>query len=121
MAAGGALGSVARYLATLGIGAWLGGAYPWGTLAVNLLGSFAIGVVLRLVADGVWSPGGDERLFAAIGVLGGFTTFSSFSGETLGLLRSGAYPLALAYGFGSVVAGVACAAVGFAVGRHLAA
>ena len=91
VALGGALGSVARYACSLGAIRWLGASFPWGTLFVNVTGSFAIGMLAALVsADGRPMLGSDARSFLMIGVLGGFTTFSSFSLETLALARSGA-------------------------------
>jgi CrcB protein len=90
VALGGALGSVARYACSVGAARWLGAAFPWGTLFVNVAGSFAIGVLAALVAaDGRPLLGSDARAFLLVGVLGGFTTFSSFSLETLMLARSG--------------------------------
>jgi CrcB protein len=91
VALGGALGSVARYACTLGAARWLGMAFPWGTLFVNVAGSFAIGLLAALVAtDGRPALGADARAFVLVGILGGFTTFSSFSLETLSLARGGA-------------------------------
>jgi CrcB protein len=91
VALGGALGSVARYAVSLGAVRFLGAGFPWGTLLVNVAGSFAIGLLAALVtADGRPALGGDARAFVMIGILGGFTTFSSFSLETLDLARSGA-------------------------------
>ena len=75
VAAGGALGSMARYGVSLLALAWLGAAFPWATLTVNILGSGTIGV---LAGQGI---GGGARLFWVTGVLGGFTTFSAFSLE----------------------------------------
>ena len=87
MVAGG-LGSGARYL----VGQWaasaLGTTYPYGTLIVNLTGSFALGVVVQLASAGSLSP--EMRVAIAAGFLGGFTTYSSFNQETLTLLSSGA-------------------------------
>ena len=90
VALGGALGSVARY-ACSGIAVrWLGAGFPYGTLFVNVAGSFAIGLLAALAsADSKPIVIGDTRAFLMIGVLGGFTTFSSFSLETLNLARSG--------------------------------
>ena len=92
VALGGALGSVARYACSIGAARWLGAAFPWGTLFVNVAGSFAIGLLAALVAaDGRPLLGSRcARVPASIGVLGGFTTFSSFSLETLELARGGA-------------------------------
>ncbi|SDF44248.1 camphor resistance protein CrcB [Thermus arciformis] len=104
VALGGALGSVLRY----GLGAWVQGlagpGFPWSTLVVNALGSFLIGVVLRLSLEGALS--GEARLFLAVGVLGGFTTFSTFSYETLALLQEGQVAKALLYAGGSLVLGL---------------
>lgn len=97
VALGGALGSVARYAVSLGATRWLGAAFPWGTLLVNVAGSFAIGLLAALVtSDGRPALGSDARAFVMIGILGGFTTFSSFSLETLTLARNGALGAAAA-------------------------
>jgi len=91
VALGGALGSVARYACSIGAARWLGATFPWGTLLVNVAGSFTIGLLAALLtADGRPALGSDARAFLMIGVLGGFTTFSSFSLETLTLARAGA-------------------------------
>jgi CrcB protein len=91
VALGGALGSVARYACSITAARWLGAAFPWGTLFVNVAGSFAIGLLAALVTtDGQRLLGADARAFLLVGVLGGFTTFSSFSLETLELARGGA-------------------------------
>jgi fluoride exporter len=78
---GGAIGSGARYLVAL---ATVSAAFPLGTLIVNVVGSFAIAMVMELV------PGSDLRLFLATGILGGFTTYSAFNQETLTMMRNGA-------------------------------
>ena len=91
VALGGALGSVVRYACSIGAARWLGATFPWGTLLVNVAGSFTIGLLAALLtADGRPALGSDARAFLMIGVLGGFTTFSSFSLETLTLARAGA-------------------------------
>src|SRR3712207_5312828 len=87
IALGGAIGAAARYLAGLWIAARLGTSFPWGTFFVNVTGSFLIGIVLVLVVGGTLPAG--ARLFFAVGILGGYTTFSSFSYETLQLLAGG--------------------------------
>lgn len=103
--AGGFLGSIARYgLAGL-IHRYAGASFPWGTLAVNVLGCFVIGAVLHLVLDRS-ALGPDARLFVAVGILGGFTTFSAFGWETLELLRNGQLGAALLNVAGNVVLGL---------------
>jgi len=93
VAMGGMLGAVARY----GLAGWISnatqGRFPYGTLAVNLTGSFVIGFFLTLALERfTWSP--ELRLLFTVGFLGAFTTFSTFSYETVELLREGAYAMA---------------------------
>lgn len=93
VALGGALGSVARFACSEWAQArW--SAFPWGTLLVNVLGSLLIGVLAAMSESGRWPMPLVARQFLMIGVLGGFTTFSSFSVQTLMLARSGAAWLA---------------------------
>jgi fluoride exporter len=108
---GGALGSGARYLVSNWTHAWLGTGFPWGTLAVNVVGSFLICAIMHLgaVAD-VIPP--NLRLFLTTGIMGGFTTYSAFNHETYAYAQRGAYALAalnvgltLALGFGAGIAG----------------
>lgn len=116
VALGGALGATLRYLVT----SWVQQRvdfFPWGTLVVNLLGSFLIGVVLELTVRGFLSS--QARLFLAVGLLGGFTTFSSFSWETLALLEDGDVLPALLYAGGSLVVGIVLAWVGSVTVRWL--
>ena len=115
VAAGGALGSVARYACTGLAVRWLGAGFPWGTLFVNVSGSFVIGVLAALVtADGRAALGPDARAFFMVGILGGFTTFSSFSLETLDLARSGAVGAAAANAALSLVSCLVAVWLGFA-------
>ncbi len=120
VAGGGALGSLARWAAVFAIGQRAGLGFPWGTLSVNLAGSLAIGFVAALARHGALGVTPEVRLFLAIGVLGGFTTFSSFSLEALGLLQRGLAGAALAYAAASVGLGLAAAWAGFAAARLLA-
>ena len=116
VAIGGALGSVARYLMGAALMAhaafnW-GMRFPIGTFAINLLGSLLIGVFVGM-ADKHGLISSDARLFLVTGVLGGFTTFSSFGLETVMLLKSGDMWLAAAYVLGSVILGIALVALGW--------
>lgn len=92
---GGALGSVARYSvgqSLAALGAHL--SFPISTMVVNIVGSFLMGVLVALTREGVVLTQ-EVRLLCATGVLGGFTTFSAFSGETLALMREGAIKTAM--------------------------
>ncbi len=104
---GAVLGANARYLLGGWLGDRLGSAFPWATFTINVTGSLLIGIVMGLAADRImpswWRPA------LAIGFLGSYTTFSTFSYETLNLLREGSYVAALANVGGSV--GVTLAAV----------
>jgi CrcB protein len=104
---GGAVGSLARYLVTLGINEKYSGRFPLATFLINITGSFAIGALLVLLDRGdLFHP--NLRPLLVTGVLGGFTTFSSFEWEVFSLGRS-APPIALLYCVSSVAVGwVAC-------------
>ena len=115
---GAGVGANARYWLAAWMTARFGILFPWGTLAVNTVGSLLIGVLVGLL------PGGDAgglhwRLFFAVGLLGGFTTFSTFSLETLQLVRQQAWGPALAYLGGSVILGLAACAAGLYAVRAL--
>jgi len=115
---GGALGSGARYLVALGAARVLGSAFPWGTLAVNVAGSFLVTCVVHLsVASQAVSP--ELRLFLATGVMGGFTTYSTFNHETLQYLRDGALLLGAANLVLTVSACLAAGVLGLAAARAL--
>jgi CrcB protein len=121
VALGGALGSVARFGCT-GLLARLSAAtgFPWGTLLVNVSGSFAIGLLAALATpDGRAIVAGDSRAFLMVGVLGGFTTFSAFSLETLVLARGGALGAAAANVALSLACCLAAVWLGFLVGATL--
>ncbi|MEO8113039.1 MAG: fluoride efflux transporter CrcB, partial [Phenylobacterium sp.] len=92
IALGIALGGVARYACSSLIAHSIGDAFPWGTLLVNVVGSFVIGAFATLTGpDGRWLMAPDARLFVTVGVCGGYTTFSSFSIQTLNLIRAGEF------------------------------
>ena len=108
----GGCGSVLRYLAGLAVPSAL---FPWATLMVNAVGSFAIGLFGALAARFGWSEG--VRLALTVGLCGGFTTFSTFSREALDLASSGRWCAFSLYVAGSVILGIAAAALGFACAR----
>ncbi len=119
VALGSALGGVARHAMSSAIDARLGGSaadFPWGTLVVNLLGSLLIGL---LAGAGIKTGKPWAWQLLAIGVLGGFTTFSAFSLQVLELLRGERAMIAALYLLASVGACLAGAALGWAVGRLL--
>jgi len=88
IAAGGAFGALMRFWVSNGVYAWLGRGFPWGTLSVNIVGSFVIGLAFVLLTERL-SFGSEVRAFIMIGFLGAFTTFSTFSLETLSLMQEG--------------------------------
>jgi len=90
VALGGALGSVARYWLSGVVARAVGETFPWGTILINVSGSFVIGFVATLTApDGRFLVAPDARIFVMVGLCGGYTTFSSFSLQTLTLARDG--------------------------------
>jgi CrcB protein len=90
IAIGGALGSMARYGAAGLITGWLGPGFPWGTLLVNVTGSFVIGFFAALTGpEGRIPASADLRQFVMVGICGGYTTFSAFSLQTLNLIQDG--------------------------------
>ena len=112
---GGGLGAVSRFLVTTALSGKLGN-FPLGTLAANFFGSLLMGLVVGILAGRVNVSTEPIRLFVAVGFLGGFTTFSSFSAETLALINGGQIFAAMANVIVSVVAGLAACAVGLKIG-----
>jgi CrcB protein len=111
------LGSVLRYVVASLVAQRFGAGFPIGTFAINLSGSFAIGLIAELAVTRAFGIDPAVRTFLAVGVCGGFTTFSSFSLETLNLVRDGSPGLAAGYAVGSVVLGVAASIAGVAAAR----
>ena len=110
---GGALGSMARHgVNHLIQSRWLS-AFPFGIFTINVVGSVAIGVVAGLAASGRWSASVEARTFLVVGVLGGFTTFSSFSLDTLTLIRGGHLGYAMWNVGGQVVLSLLGVAAGY--------
>ncbi|MBS0502718.1 MAG: fluoride efflux transporter CrcB [Proteobacteria bacterium] len=116
---GGAIGAVLRFhLGGVTMRAW-GPAFPWGTLIANISGGLAMGLLAGTLAR-VGSANEPWRLFLAVGVLGGYTTFSAFSLETFGMIERGQYALAAAYIVASVAGAIAGLAGGVLVMRAVA-
>lgn len=110
---GGALGTAARYGVALWMAERVGEAFPWGTLLVNVLGSFIIGLFGGLTStDGIWLVPPWARAFVMIGILGGFTTFSSFSMQSIQLIQDGQYAHALGYIASSLILCLTATAAG---------
>ncbi len=120
VAAGGALGAMARYATGLAmVRAFGSGGWPWGTFAVNLVGGLLIGLVTGWIA--LKSQGTSEavRLFAVVGVLGGFTTFSAFSLELVQMLERREMAMAAGYALASVFLSVVAVFVGLIIMRKV--
>jgi len=119
VAVGGALGTLARYFGMITIGHFWRTDFPWAVFIINVIGSFVIGVVAELQAL-VLSNSEMVRAFVIVGLLGGFTTFSSFSLDIWLLVERGQVALALAYALASVGVGVAGLVLGLHVVRFFA-
>jgi fluoride exporter len=117
---GGALGTLLRYLTAVAAARWLAADFPYSTLIVNLTGSFLIGVVQALGAEALMIPN-DARLFLTTGVMGGLTTYSAFSYETVRLMQVGAWPQAVINVLVTTIACLALCFLGVSVGRILVA
>ncbi len=114
IALGGAIGSLGRYFLAQALGLALGGAFPWGTLVVNVTGSFAIGFIAGgASAGGRWVESPFTRQFLMVGVCGGYTTFSAFSLQTFDLLQAGDVGRAGLYMLASVALCVLATWAGF--------
>lgn len=118
IAAGGAAGALLRYWASNGIHAVLGRGFPYGTLAVNIIGSLLMGFLYIWLIERLAS-GPVLRAFLLVGVLGAFTTFSTFSVETLNLMESGQLGKAILNVLASVVICIAAAGLGILLARQL--
>ncbi len=115
---GGALGSVARHGANVATARWLGQASPYATVFVNISGCLIIGLLAGLTTTGTLRLGEPARLFVFVGLLGGFTTFSSLGLDTLALVRSGATGAAMANVAAQVVIGIGSVFLGYWLGSR---
>ena len=114
VAAGGAVGAAGRHLTVAGVTALMGHGFPYGTLVVNVAGSFALGALTETAAL-TWSASQEARAFLAVGVLGAFTTFSAFSLDVVVQIERGALGPAALY----VLSSVALSVVGLFAGLRL--
>jgi CrcB protein len=120
VAAGGVIGAVARYLVYVAVGHLLGTGFPYATLIVNVVGSFAMGVLIETMAL-VWSASMAMRLFLTTGILGAFTTFSTFSLDFAVLYERKAFALCALYTVASFALSVGALFAGLQVMRRLLA
>jgi CrcB protein len=120
VALGSMVGAVARFLVSVLSVSEFGDRFPWGTLFVNVTGSFVIGFYAALTGpDGRVFVSARQRLFVMVGFCGGYTTFSAFSLETLRLVQSGNLRTALVYIFVSIMTWLVSVWIGHALGAHL--
>lgn len=115
---GGALGTGVRYLVGRALVDHMGPRFPWGTLTVNLVGSFILAIVATLATRTSWMTA-DLRAVLGVGLMGGFTTYSSFNQETLLMLEAGAVRIALAYIGATLVGALVMGALGIVLTRWL--
>lgn len=118
VALGGGIGSVLRYLTSGVAGRWLGVDFPYGTLIVNVAGSFLIGLVQALAEETAVLPE-PARLFLSVGILGGFTTYSAFSYETVRLVELDAFGRAVVNVALTTVVCLGVCVMGLAAGRYV--
>ena len=114
IALGGAIGAVGRHYVSVAMALLLGHGFPWGTLVVNIVGSFIMGALIETMAL-VWSPTAEMRALLTVGVLGAFTTFSTFSLDVATLYERGATLVLTAY----VIASVAISILALFAGLRL--
>ncbi|MBT3373908.1 MAG: fluoride efflux transporter CrcB [Rhodospirillaceae bacterium] len=120
VAFGGALGALGRHLISGQVMRWMGSGFPWGTMTVNILGSFILGVLVEYMALR-WSATLEMRGFLVVGVLGGFTTFSAFSLDVVLLLERGSLGPAFAYIAGNLLLSVCGLFAGLMIFRQVLA
>ena len=118
IAFGGALGALGRYFVSTQVSSWLG--VPWGTFTVNVVGSFILGALYE-AGTLVWQPSAELKAFLTIGMLGAFTTFSTFSMDVVLLMGRGAWVTAGGYAFGSLFLSVLGLMAGIILVRGLLA
>jgi CrcB protein len=120
ISAGGAVGTAARYLMSVALANAFGPALPYGTFAVNVIGSFLLGLIMQASMGEAALMSPTTRLVLGTGVMGGFTTYSAFNYETLRFVESGNWGTAGLYVTATVVVCLAAGALGVVVGKALA-
>ena len=119
VASGGAVGALLRYLMTSGISFWMGRDFPYGTITVNIAGSFLIGMFTTVLCQNAMEP--QLKLLLITGLLGGFTTFSTFSLDTINLIASGCWLKTFFYIAGSLILSLTATFAGIAMGSAIKA
>lgn len=114
--AGGAIGAVLRHFVGMLALKLAGYDFPWGTLTVNILGSFIMGVLVTYMAL-IWSPSQEMRAFLTVGLLGGFTTFSAFSLDVMTLWERGTQMAAMGYIMTSIILSILAMIIGMMIIR----
>ncbi len=116
IAFGGAVGALGRHFVNVGFATWIGLGIPWGTLTVNIAGSFAMGVLVHVMAA-TWTVTPEMRALLTVGGLGAFTTFSTFSLDAIVLYERGQAMFAAAYVLASVVGAIGALFIGLRLAR----
>lgn len=119
IAVGGAIGALGRHFVNVGMGSLLGTGFPWGTLTVNIAGSFLMGVLIHMLAVS-WNVSPEVRALLTVGALGAFTTFSTFSLDVVNMYERDDLFLAGVYIVVSVVASIGALFVGLRLARVVA-
>lgn len=118
VATGGAIGASLRYLTGIAALRWFGANFPWGTLMVNVVGSFAMGVLAEFIVRKLGASN-ESRLLLMTGLLGGYTTFSAFSLDAILLIERGAYSAATGYILANVLGSILALLLGLMLARSL--
>lgn len=116
IAFGGAVGALGRHFVNVGVATWIGHGIPWGTLVVNIAGSFAMGVLVHIMAT-TWTVTPEVRALLTVGGLGAFTTFSTFSLDAIVLYERGQVMFAAVYVLASVIGAIGALLVGLRLAR----